>query len=228
MSTKIEWAHETWNPVSGCTPISEGCQNCYAKRMANRLRGRYGYDKDDPFKITLHPSQFYKLDKWKKPRMIFVVSMGDLFHPDVPADWIDQVVMAADAHPQHTFLFLTKRPQRMSHWRFPDNAWIGVTAENKKRYHERWSVLMKIPATVHFVSVEPMLNYININQFLEKPDWVICGAETGPGARPMNPEWVSDLFDQCNIAEIPFFFKKESKGLPVPNYIKVREYPKCN
>jgi len=237
MSTKIEWAQETWNPITGCNSISEGCANCYAKKMANRLRGRYGYDKDEPFKITLHPNRFYDLDKWKKSKMIFVCSMGDLFHEDVPARWIDLVIEAAEVHPQHTFLFLTKRPRRMEHWTFPDNAWVGVTVENQRRANERIPVLLKISAKVRFVSVEPMLEPVLLTPWLWREqyggtlrksgmlDWVICGAETGSGARYMDPAWASALHDQCRFADVPFFFKKASKGDGLLNLQLPKQYP---
>lgn len=250
MATKIEWCQETWNPVTGCTPISEGCQNCYAERMAGRLAGRYGYPKDDPFKVTVHldrPASSGPM-KWRKPRQIFVCSMGDLFHEDVPFDIPHHVFQTASECQHHTFIMLTKRTQRMlefSRWmagdddisiaEWPRNCWIGVTAENQKRADERIPILLQIPAAVRFVSVEPMLGGVNLNQihigndaflsaltgevwtagrgpveseFGRGLDWVICGGESGPGARPMHPGWVRSLRDQCVDAGVPFFFKQ--------------------
>lgn len=271
MPTKIEWAEETWNPITGCTPISEGCQNCYARRMAKRLAGRCGYPFENPFKVTLHPDKLEQPLRWKKPRMIFVCSMGDLFHKDVPFDQISQVfdVMCSwrwptkeaecsgDASlledPGHTFMVLTKRPERIPEWlswlglywpgdspvninleaegHFGKHIWFGVTAENQARADERIPILLQIPAAVRFVSVEPMLGPVDLlsNDYLggcincevcldnpktcinraqdRKIDWVICGGETGPGARPMHPDWVRSLRDQCQAAGVPFFFK---------------------
>jgi protein gp37 len=195
MPTKIEWAEETWNPVTGCTPISEGCRNCYAERMSKRLAGRCGYPSEDPFKVTLHPDKLDQPLRWKKPRMIFVCSMGDLFHEDVPFDQISQVfdVMCScsfDAicsmEPGHTFMVLTKRPERIKKWlwwmgenwsgdspanvtlevkgHFGENIWLGVTAENQQRANERIPILLQIPAAVRFVSVEPMLGPVDLTR----------------------------------------------------------------
>ncbi len=185
--TRIEWAEVVWNPVSGCTPISEGCQNCYAKRMANRLRGRCGYPADDPFRVTLHPEKLEEPLKWKKPRRVFVCSMGDLFHEQVPDEYIAKVWEIMNNATQHTFLVLTKRPQRMKDflarlgWYIHDrdgypmeavldeggkytlkNVWLGVTAENQQRADERIPILLQIPAAVRFVSIEPMLGPVVI------------------------------------------------------------------
>ena len=219
MSTKIEWAvnpdgskGETWNPVTGCTPISEGCQNCYAKRMSKRLAGRCGYPAYDPFQVTLHPDRLDEPLKWKKPRRVFVCSMGDFFHQDVPFEFIAQVWQTMNNAQQHIFMVLTKHPERMAKfisrlgWDIHDNVWLGVTAENQKRADERIPILLQIPAVVRFVSVEPMLEPVNLAN-CGKIDWVICGGETGPGARPMHPDWVRNLRDQCQNAGVPFFFK---------------------
>jgi protein gp37 len=241
MPTKIEWAHETWNPITGCTPISEGCQNCYAKRMAKRLAGRYGYPKDDPFQVTFHPDRLNEPFKWRKPRMVFVCSMGDLFHKDVPAGWIYDVFQVMEKCPQHTFMILTKRPARMEHMimgvvtgmgiEHRKHIWLGVTAENQQRADERTPILLQITAAVRFISVEPMLGPIALNwlQGDEMPtpdcfgrrraingfdgiDWVICGAETGPRKRSMKMSWAELLRNQCMFYGIPFFFKKNSYG----------------
>jgi protein gp37 len=183
--TKIEWTDKTWNPVTGCTPISEGCANCYAKRMAARFKGRYGYPADGPFKVLTHP---YKLDepsRWRKPSRIFVVSMGDLFHEDVPILFIRLVLNTIERNPHHTFIILTKRPKRMEEifnhnsmfvenpnredgWRFkaPKNLWLGVTAENQARADERIPILLQIPAAVRFVSVEPMLGPVDLGSWV--------------------------------------------------------------
>ena len=172
MATKIDWADETWNPITGCTPISEGCQNCYAKRMANRLRGRFGYPDDEPFSVTFHIEKLNKPLKWKKPRKIFVCSMGDLFHDDVETWELDRIFdrVLYDGISHHTWMILTKRPRRMmGYFQYLDdmqssfdNVWLGVTAENQKRADERIPILLQIPAAVRFVSVEPMLGPINL------------------------------------------------------------------
>jgi len=168
--TKIEWAEATWNPVTGCTPISEGCKNCYAERMATRMRGRYGYPEKEPFALTLHPGKLEQPLRWKRPRLIFVVSMGDLFHDDLKVHEIELVLSLTFQAPQHTYLFLTKRPDNMQFMmeRFfkgqpmPENWWLGVTAENQRCADERIPILLQIPAAVRFVSYEPALGPINL------------------------------------------------------------------
>lgn len=231
MATKIEWCEETWNVVTGCTPVSEGCQNCYAKRMANRLRGRFGYPEDEPFRVTLHPDKLEQPLKWKKPRKIFVCSMGDLFHEDVPFMFITNIMGVINACKHHTFIILTKRPDNIINyldwlnklagkeslstgWPFP-NVWLGVTAENQEATDKRIPILLQIPAKVRFVSVEPMVGPVRLKteRDLINPndiclDWVIAGAESGPGARPMQIEWARDLRDQCVNANVPFFLKQ--------------------
>jgi protein gp37 len=299
-NTKIEWAEKTWNPITGCTKISEGCRNCYAERMSKRLAGRYGYPADDPFKVTFRPERLGEPLKWKKPSRIFVCSMGDLFHEDVPDEFIDQVfgvILACrvlNNIPNHTFLILTKRPERMVRylterepvellkawaniapvrtdneditfdelvysecchdwdkngrnskgseykpwgyvqklWPLP-NVWLGVTAENQEQADKRIPILLQIQAAVRFVSVEPMLGPISLGAWLLSPgwiptyydpdncngypsaeptneniQWVICGGESGPGARPIHPEWARNLRDQCVAAGVPFFLKQ--------------------
>ena len=168
MPTKIEWCEESWNPVTGCTKISTGCKNCYAEKMAKRLAGRFDYPADDPFKVTIHPNKLNQPLKWKKSRKIFVCSMGDLFHKDVPFDYIVEVLKIVDNGTRHTFLILTKRPERMREF-FNDyfsgfcnsfgptlrNLWLGVSVENQQTADERIPILLRIPAAVRFVSVEP-------------------------------------------------------------------------
>uniref|UniRef100_A0A6M3LIL0 Uncharacterized protein n=1 Tax=viral metagenome TaxID=1070528 RepID=A0A6M3LIL0_9ZZZZ len=249
-NTKIEWAEATWSPITGCTPISEGCQNCYAKRMATRLKGRFGYPKDDPFRVTFHPERLYEPLKWKKPRHIFVVSMGDLFHEDVEKEWLDTIFHTMACNPRHTFLILTKRPKNMlDYWmgeiRIPnappgwtikkagkpyskvlDHIWLGVTAENQQRADERIPILLQIPAAKHFVSIEPMLSEIDLaidighgvgDLAIDRLNWVILGGETGPRARPMHPDWVRSVRDQCQAAGVPFWFKSWGSRPYPPN-----------
>ena len=227
MTTKIEWATESWNPITGCSPVSEGCENCYARRMASRLRGRFGYPEDDPFKVTFHPDKIEQPLHWKKPRMIFVCSMGDLFHKDVLGPTIHQLIklMKWD-YKRHTFLILTKRPERMRRiWMnidgtLPENIWLGVTVENQQRADERIPILLQIPAAKRFVSIEPMLGPVDLQKIgpllqafnwkIAKGglDWIICGGESGPGVRPMHPDWPRSIRDQCQAADVPFFFKQ--------------------
>jgi len=235
MGTKIEWADETWNPIKmRCTPVSEGCQNCYAQRLLSRnLPGFKGYPKNGEGP-HLEAGELEKIIRWKKPRRIFVESMGDLFHDDL--FHMDNYFMLSRMysmflyHKHHTFMLLTKRPHRMKQWadnivfqggRVPSNVWLGVTAENQPTADERIPILLQIPAAVHFVSVEPMLGPVDLNKrecIIDKTrfqytigrylDWVICGAETGPKARPINVGWVEDLLEGCRVANVPFFFKK--------------------
>ncbi|MEN6440912.1 MAG: phage Gp37/Gp68 family protein [Syntrophobacter sp.] len=232
-ATKIEWADSVWNPVTGCTPISEGCDNCYARRMAQRLAGRYGYPNNGGFSVTLRPERLSDPMQWNKPRRVFCVSMGDLFHDEVPDSFISKVMVETQVTPRHTYLILTKRPDRMSQFMLEryqtlrrekpyPNVWVGVTVENQQRADERIPILLQIPAAKRFVSVEPMLEDINIRpymgctgmpdcQFCEtgnKLDWVICGGETGrPRARQLKASWVRSIRDQCQSAGVPFFFK---------------------
>lgn len=265
MPTEIEWCEETWSPVTGCTPISAGCRNCYARRMANRLRGRFGYPADDPFRVTFHPGRLDKPLGWKKPRMIFVCSMGDLFHKDVDKWERDDIFSSMTRAPQHIYMVLTKRPEIMfDYFHMPKgqgkfktrygildenpNIWLGVTAENQEEADRRIPILLQIPAAVHFVSVEPMLGAVDFskgdgglgyfkfvrdepNRFSAKLrglDWIICGAETGPGKRHMKTEWARDLRDQCAAASVPFFFKKDSNKNRLLNGKMYEEMPGVN
>lgn len=238
--TKIEWLRdvdgnpgETWNPVTGCTPISEGCEHCYAKRMAQRLAGRYGYPRDDPFRPgTVHPDKMDLPLHWKKPRRIFVCSMGDLFHDDIPDIAIDDVLAKCYFASWHTFIFLTKRPENMAavmgHFgEIPPNWCLGVTGETQEWAEKRWAVLTQIPARVRFLSVEPMLGPVSIavEGWWPVPDWVICSAETGPGARPMNADWARKLRNECVGFGVPFFLKRGSDGSRLLDGKKWEEYP---
>lgn len=327
--TAIEWTRgpdgrkgKAWNTTTGCNDdvISHGCAHCYARRMANRLRGRCGYPSDDPFRVTLHPDRLAQPLHWRKPRRVFVDSMGDLFHDDVPDEFIAAVFGVMAACPQHTFMVLTKRPERMALWfewatvdnnenllevlafdlythnadeaavrlggtfekgqydeygrceaapyfdniKLPGwplpNVYLGVTAEDQQRADARIPLLLQTPAAVRFVSVEPMLGPVDLHMFVRDPgtghvpkgphgrefpintscprpsfygsewcgcglDWIICGAETGPGARPMDPEWARSLLAQCQAAGVPFFFKKAGPRIATPPDLAVRERP---
>ncbi len=290
--TNIPWADETWNPITGCTPISEGCQNCYAARMAKRLAGRFGYpDAPNQFDVTFHPDKLDTPLRWKKTRKTFVCSMGDLFHDEVfdlkspfsvgqnyllgsfitytehpMLDAIFAVMERVFMYPQ-IFMLLTKRPGNMKRYfdavqvhkneyadkfkdcpteamqnspaakdarhsaenPIPSNIWLGVTAENQKRYDERWTIASQIPAAVKFVSIEPMLGPVDLlgqehigrihsKHEVERLDWIIAGPETGPGARECKPEWIEDLYEQCKAAGVSFFDKRKD--------FLAREFPK--
>jgi len=335
-NSKIEWTDASWNPVTGCSPISEGCQNCYAARTAKRLRGRYGYPTDDPFRVTFHPDRLEEPMKWRKSRRVFVCSMGDLFHDDIQAEWVDRIYHVMQRCNQHTFILLTKRPENIRHLLYDwhtdppgcgflskhghlPNVWLGVTAENQEQADKRIPILLDIPAAVHWVSVEPMLGPVDLTPYLHRyyhggvpglergdrllppsvtgqstllqyaeklcpngpqkadkvylttdkeaaatfafvypfghtyraiperpvehdPDctevglsyqapsatvmppgtsalnWVVCGGESGPGARPMHPEWARSLRAQCQSAGVPFFFKQWGEWGPVRDF----------
>ena len=181
--TGIEWADRTWNPITGCSSVSEGCTNCYARRFATRLRGRCGYPSEDPFRVTFHPDRLDAPLKVKNPQRIFTCSMGDIFHPDVEPAWIDQILEVMDAAKQHTFMVLTKRPElaekklyevtverpirELGGNDYLPNLWLGVTAENQERANERLKYLYRIPAALYFVSCEPLLGEICLRQAWE-------------------------------------------------------------
>lgn len=279
-NTKIEWTQgddgtpgATWNPVTGCTKVSPGCDHCYAETFAERWRGTPGHHFENGFDVTLRPERLEQPLRWRKPRRIFVNSMSDLFHEDVPDEYIARIFAAMAASPQHTFQVLTKRHGRMrsllsrgslgtegfadmveeamaefSHasldaWPLP-NVWLGVSVEDQKWADIRIPALLATPAAVRFLSCEPLLGPVNLigqggnlvgagihalpdpaeydggdpvcqdhgmercSQGCRFVDWVIVGGESGPGARPMHPEWARSLRDQCVSASVPFFFKQ--------------------
>lgn len=217
MPTKIQWADETWNPISGCTPVSGGCDNCYARRMAARLAGRFGYPADDPFQVTFHPDKLDQPSRWRKPRRIFVCSMGDFFHREVTETQRIQILAAMLKSPQHTYTLLTKRAGTMAKWwdwMFdpPPNLWQGVTVENQKRADERIPKLLGTPAAVKFVSVEPMLGPVDFGPMATYPsyglDWVILGCESGPKRRPCSLRWVQRALAECHDRRLPVFVKQ--------------------
>lgn len=253
--TKIEWATDSWNPIVGCTKCSPGCQNCYAEKMAVRLvamglekykavitNGKWNGNLFFDEKALSDPL------KWKKPRRIFVNSMGDTFHKHVKVGWYKAIYDTINACPQHTFIILTKRADRLplacelfqKFWigDLP-NVWLGVTVCNQEEANEKIPLLIQIPATVRFVSVEPMLGPVDLRyqlhlyghvgppchikregfhrlgDFKKELDWVICGGESGSKARPMHPDWVRSLRDQCKAAGVPFLFKQWGTYGPV-------------
>ncbi len=228
MASRIEWTQETWNPVTGCTKVSPGCEHCYAERFSERFRGVKGHPYETGFDLTLRPERLDQPFKWKKPRRVFVNSMSDLFHENVPDKFIDLVFAVMTMAQRHTFQVLTKRPQRMqeyihgkidhdwSGW-LPMNVWLGVSAEDQKRTDERIPPLLETPAAVRFVSAEPLLGPIDFGAAMDQIDWVIVGGESGPGARPMNPDWVRSIRDQCSSFCTPFFFKQWGGRTPKAN-----------
>ena len=209
--SKIEWTEMTWNPTTGCTKISSGCKNCYAEKMACRLRamGTPGYE--NGFELTLLPNRLEEPLKRKKPTVYFVNSMSDLFHEDIPFSFIDHVFETILRSNWHTFQILTKRAKRMALYfaqrPVPENAWLGVTVENKKHGLPRIDYLRTINAKIRFLSMEPLLE--DIGKFdLQHIHWVIVGGESGPNARPMKAEWVEAIQDQCAKQKVAFFFKQ--------------------
>ncbi len=250
--TKIEWTEVTWNPIVGCSLASPGCTNCYAMRFAGTRLGHVPkYDgltqtaKLGPVwtgKLAFDEKALLAPLGWKRPRMVFVNSMGDLFHDGVPDAWIDRVFAVMALCPQHTFQVLTKRSGRMRDYcqlRFETewgsemlceaiedldqfnsdaggdhdaplpNVWLGVSVEDQQRAHERIPDLDATPAAVRWISAEPLIGPVDLMMpGVGKPDWVVAGGESGPGARPMHPDWARSLRDQCAAADVPFFFKQ--------------------
>lgn len=268
MKTKIEWTDATWNPLRGCSRVSDGCRNCYAEKVANRFSGP-----GQPYegliakggqwngKIKLVPEKLSEPLRWKKPRMVFVNSMSDLFHESVPDDFIDKVFAIMARRPKHTFQILTKRPERMLrylsstnigrrvnsylpstvNYSMPlPNAWLGVSVEDQVTADERIPLLLQTPAAVRWVSAEPLLGPVNMTwvdrsdgMMVERfpfIDWVVAGGESGAKARPMHPEWVRSIRDQCVAAGVPFFMKQmggraKKTMAGIPEDLMIREYP---
>lgn len=242
-TTKIQWTQYTWNPIRGCTPASEGCINCYAKRMAAWRFAALAsnLDKDKEFKPRVIHEKIEEPLKWKKPRMVFVGSMGDIFHEDIPAKDIIHMFDIMQRCKTHTFQVLTKRPERMAEVLFGKegdwylgggdyikNVWMGVTAENQRMLDYRVHFLATHWAGIRYVSCEPLLEPLNMYDWLEiakekgtgktvfsgwKPaiDWVIVGGETGSSARVCREDWISDIYNQCKDANVPFFFKQPGR-----------------
>lgn len=215
--SKIEWTDATWNPVTGCTKISQGCKNCYAETFAERWRGIPGHPFENGFDITLKPHKLNDPIKWKTPKRIFVNSMSDLFHEKIPFDYIDRVwkVMTQDAN-WHTYQVLTKRPERMEEYckqaNITQNIWLGVSVEDKNSM-SRIDVLKKIEGGIKFLSIEPLLGPLpNLN--LDGIDWVIVGGESGSGARPMSDDWVIEIMRSCKEFNVPFLFKQWGEWIP--------------
>ena len=210
LNSAIEWTEATWNPVTGCTKTNAGCEHCYAERMALRLKGMGQANYARGFKVTLHPRSLRLPLGWKKPRMIFVNSMSDLFHADVPLEFIQKVFDVMRRADWHTYQVLTKRSERLLELdpvlSWLPHIWMGVTVESAD-YTYRMEHLRRTRAAVKFLSLEPLLGPIP-DLDLTGIHWVVVGGESGPGARPMDPMWVTDIRDQCFKAKVPFFFKQ--------------------
>jgi len=213
-STAIEWTNATWNPVTGCTKISAGCDNCYAERFAERFRGVDGHPFQLGFDLVLRPERLEQPLAWRKPKMIFVNSMSDLFHKEVPYSFVDRVFDTMERADWHTFQVLTKRSSRLRNYvnrryagsKAPRHIWVGTSVEDGSKL-SRVTHIGQTSAYVRFLSIEPLIGPIGqLN--LTSIEWVIVGGESGPRARPMDPSWVRDIFDQCRLAKIPFFFKQ--------------------
>lgn len=260
--SKIEWTNVTWNPVTGCNKVSQGCRNCYAEIMHRRLRGMFPEKYGKPFLggVETHDGELDKPFNWKKGRMVFVNSMSDLFHDSVPFSFIDQVYDVMDACYSHTFQVVTKRAKRLLEyyaWKYHGNGlpfkrewplknvWVGVSCEDQATADERIPFLAEVPAVIRFLSCEPLLSRIDLTKVnpapgrdnyddylrglyypIDRPTknaaiphgkrvhWVIAGGESGHQARPVHPDWVRSLRDQCKDAEVPFFFKQWGEYLP--------------
>lgn len=206
----IEWTEATWNPVTGCHQVSPGCAHCYAKTFAERWRGIAGHPYEHGFDLQLRPERLEQPLKWKRPRMIFVNSMSDLFHEDIPADYISQVFDVMGAAKQHTFQILTKRQNRLAtlapELAWHPNIWMGVSIENRRFVH-RADALRTVDAAVRFISAEPLLGPLE-DLDLAGIQWLIAGGESGAHHRPMRIEWVRDLRERCAAQGVEFFFKQ--------------------
>lgn len=254
-ASSIEWTDATWNPVRGCTKVSPGCKHCYAETFAERFRGVSGHPYEQGFDPRFVPDQLDAPLRWRKPRRVFVNSMSDLFHEAFADEQIAAVFDRIECCPQHTFQILTKRAARLPEWfawlartrpkaqLVLPNAWLGVSAEDQRRADERITHLLATPAAVRFVSVEPLLGPVDLGWALEahspettgvrtQPalDWVIAGAESGNGARPMHEDWVRSLRDQCAAAGVKFFYKQKLDGrkkvsLPMLDGVQHAEWP---
>jgi len=212
-NSKIEWTDASWNPVTGCSKVSPGCKNCYAERMSRRLNAMGARRYSNGFKVTLHPDLVDLPMRWTRGRRIFVNSMSDLFHRDVPFSFIEQCCKTMTKADHHVYQVLTKRPERMVQFTktrmggpWPEHVWVGTTVEGKGQ-KDRIKTLRKVPAAIRFISFEPLLSPIG-NVDLRGISWAIVGGESGPNSRPMKPEWARKLRETCAEQGVPFFFKQ--------------------
>jgi protein gp37 len=210
--SSIEWTELTWNPVTGCTKVSQGCKYCYAEVMAKRLKAMGVEKYKDGFKVRTHPDTLNEPYKWKKSRVVFVNSMSDLFHPEVPVEFIQDVFRVMNDNPRHVFQILTKRTELLLEYdqagllEWGENIWMGASVEDN-RVKDRIDRLSKTNATTKFLSCEPLIGPLT-DMNLSNIDWVIVGGESGYNPRPMESEWVIDIKEQCQTANVPFFFKQ--------------------
>jgi len=238
--SRIEWTDATWNPVRGCTKVSPGCTHCYAETLAERFRGVPGHPFERGFDLRLVPEKLAEPLRWAQPKMIFVNSMSDLFHKDVPDEYILKVAKVMSLANWHVYQILTKRPERMASllktklkdMGMQPHIWWGVSVENRRYGLPRIDILRDTPARVRFLSIEPLLEDLGkIN--LRGMSWTIVGGESGPGARPIEASWIRDLRDQCMKADVPFFFKqwggvrKSEAGRHLDGQT-YSEFPECN
>jgi protein gp37 len=214
VNTEIEWTDATWNPVSGCTKISPGCDHCYAERIAERFRGVHGHPFERGFDLTLRPHKLLEPLSWRRPRRVFVNSMSDLFHKEIPRDFVDRVFATMEQAHWHVFQVLTKRSSLMRRYineryasrRAPTHIWLGVSIENRQAL-VRLKHLRQANATIRFLSLEPLLEDLGVLD-LNGISWAIAGGESGPQARPIDRDWVRRIRDQCRAADVAFFFKQ--------------------
>ena len=210
LNSHIEWTEATWNPVTGCTQISPGCAHCYAKTFAERFRGVPGHPYEIGFDLTLRSERLAQPLAWKKPKLVFVNSMSDLFHTEVPLPYIQRVFRTMEKASWHTFQILTKRSERLaalaSELKWPPNVWMGVSIETAE-YLWRVDHVREVSAAVRFLSLEPLLGPVGAID-LSGIHWVIVGGESGPGARPMEANWIREIRKQCHAQNVPFFFKQ--------------------
>jgi protein gp37 len=203
--TSIEWTDKTWNPTTGCAKVSPGCKNCYAEALTKRFKNHFG----NGFAFTMHPERLEQPRHWRSPSRIFVNSMSDLFHEEMPLHYLQQIFETMAACPQHIFQILTKRHERMlelaSELAWPKNVWMGVSVESQNYVH-RIKYLRRVPAHIRFLSCEPLLGPLKLE--LEGIHWVISGGESGPRRRRIDPEWVISIRDQCSSARVAFFHKQ--------------------
>jgi protein gp37 len=209
-TSSIEWTDATWNPIIGCTKISQGCKYCYAETLAERFRGVPGHPFEHGFDLRLVPDKLEEPLHWEKPRKVFTCSMSDLFHEDIPFEYIEQVFSVMEEANKHTFQVLTKRSKRLVELKdklpWPDNVWMGVSVENQDAVF-RARDLARVPASIRFLSIEPLIGPIR-RLPLRKIDWVIVGGESGIRARPMDPEWARRIRDECESKNVAFFLKQ--------------------
>jgi protein gp37 len=213
--SRIEWTSRTWNFFSGCTKCSEGCVNCYAKDIAEfRLKGKYGYPEDEPFRPTIHEDKLDLPHSWRKPTLAFVCSMSDFFHPDFPKETIFRQLDVMYECNRHIFQILTKRHDRLKQlldkypYEIPEHMWFGVTVENQRNADKRIPVLLDTDVPFRWLCMEPLLGPVKLGDWLKEIDWIAIGSESGKKARPMDEDWVRSIRDECREYGVPLFYKQ--------------------